>query len=584
MRTRRPGILVAAALVVATLVFTWPLAARLGSHLAGPPGDNYVFGWNLWWLGEALWGEHGSPFHTPLLLHPQGADLAYHTTTLLGTLPGSLLSQFLPLPAAFNLVVLGCFLFAGATTYVLARRVLRRAESEGRAATGLALFAALAYTLAPFHFAHFGHLNILNIGVVPLAAWAALNLWERRTPRAAIALGSALGLCTLADGYFALMAVLLAGSILLLCGWRSLEGLRSLRVGTGLRLAATTAAFFLVVSAPVLVPMLLYGSAGLEDVQAGGNNVFVADPVAYILPSPFHPMWGRAVMPAYARLTGNLAENVVFPTFTVLALVLLGWRRRRHEEERRTAEFRLWIAVAAIFVVLSFGPFLHLLGRDHIQVGGDTFLRLPLPKVLLDAVPLLAGARAASRFAAVGQLALVLAATLGLSALVGGRSMGRTTGVVAIAMATCLFECFPGSVPTTPIDAPASYERLAAALRAGAPRGALLEIPPVHAGDKVNQYRQSVHGLPLLGGRLARIRSDAYDPLHRDPFLDRTLDNTPWRMHDALLSLDGLDSLGVEYVMLHRRHAQHEAIERVLERNFEPMHESGEAILLQRRR
>ena len=73
----------------------------------------------------------------------------------------------------------------------------------------------------------------------------------------------------------------------------------------------------------------------------------------------------------------------------------------------------------------------------------------------------------------------------------------------------------------------------------------------MHGGDKVYQLYQTVHGLPLLGGRLARGPRHAYDRLHRDPFIDRTISRDPWRANDGLLSLDGLDSLGVDYVMLH---------------------------------
>ena len=578
MRPRRTSILVAAVLVASTLVFTWPLAARLGTHLAGPPGDNSIFAWNVWWFGEALWHEHRSPFYTPLLLHPRGADLAYHTTTLLGTVPGSVLARFLPLPVAFNLVVLGCFVFAGAAAYGLARHVLRRAGVEGPRAAGLGLFAALAYTFAPFHWAHLGHLNILNVGVVPLAAWAALRFAPRPTLRNSAALGAALGLCALADGYFVLIAGLLVIALLVFEG-------RTWQLRSVARPLAASTIVFLIVSSPVLVPMLRYGSAGLEDVQAGGANEYVADPFSYVLPSPFHPLWGKAVLPVYARLSGNTAENVVFPTFTVWVLALVAWRRRHRLAAPWGAEVRLWAVIALAFVILSFGPFLHLLGRDRIDIGDGTFLRLPLPKVLLDAVPLLSGARAAGRFAAAGQLALVLAAMLGLATLVRGRKTPRATvGAVAFAVAACLFECFPSSAPTTRVEHSAAYEQLAAAIRAGAPRGALLEVPPVHANDKATQFQQTVHGLPLLGGRLARIRRDAYDHLHRDPFLHRTLDNEPWQPYDALLSLAGLDSLGVEYVMLHRAHATHEAIGRVLARNFETMHESEDAILMRRRR
>jgi len=113
--------------------------------------------------------------------------------------------------------------------------------------------------------------------------------------------------------------------------------------------------------------------------------------------------------------------------------------------------------------------------------------------------------------------------------------------------------------------------------------GALLEVPPVHAGDKVYQLYQTVHGRPLLGGRLARVPSHAYDRLHRDPFLDRLQSREPWGMHEGQLSLAGLDSLGVDYVMLHRGLTANPALTRLLAARFEPLATSGDAQLWRRR-
>jgi hypothetical protein len=199
----------------ATLAFLWPIPARLGREIAGPMGDNLIFYWNVWWFREALWRRHVSPFHTPMLFHPQGADLAYHTTALLATVPASFLALFLPLPVAFNLVFIGCFLFAALAMYGLATHVLRRVGSGGPGAGILAFFAAMAYAFAPFHVAHIGHLNIVNVGVVPFATWMFLRFWEARTVRRALACGAALGLCALADGYHVLAVLLL----LPLLGW-----------------------------------------------------------------------------------------------------------------------------------------------------------------------------------------------------------------------------------------------------------------------------------------------------------------------------------------------------------------------------
>ena len=615
--SRVAGVLV---LLVATVGFCWPLPARLATHLAGAPDDNYVFAWNLWWFREARWHAAGPPFHTPMLMHPAGADLAYHATTLLNTVPGSALALFLPLPVAFNLLVMANFLLAALAMRALTAQVLRGAGTAPGAVAPLALFAAVAWGFAPFHVAHVGHLNILSIWPLPVAALALLRALEKRTWRWAAMVGAALGVCALADAYHLLAAALMLPCLAAFHPWTSSrdagvspggesgtqEGppdARALSAAAGAAAwSAARAGFclgialgaFALVASPVLLPVLRYGSRGLEDVRAGGADVYVADLLSWLLPSPLHPLWGSALRPAYARFTGNLAENIVFPTFAVWVLACLGLRRAG-------SPARAWFAVAGVFILLSLGPFLHVAGRGALEVRPGMFLRLPLPKLLLDELPLLAGARAAGRFAAVAQMGLVLAATLELGRRAYGAARGQEPGrsaaartapamaatrrrvLVPAVLGLVLFECLAWPMPTTRVEIPSAYRALALEARASGRRGALLEIPPVHAGDKAYQLYQTVHGVPLLGGRLARVRRDAYDALHRDPFIARTLDNAPWRAHDGLLALDGLDSLRVEYVALHDAHRPSADIEKVLGRRFEPL-AAGDGVRILRRR
>jgi hypothetical protein len=540
-------------LTAASVAFTWPLVTRLGTHLAGGPGDNLIFYWNLWWFRTALFEAGRSPFTTTLLFHPDGASLAYHTTTLLNTVPGAGLGRLIPLPVVYNLLVIASFVLAGLATWGLAMHVLRAAHGGLRPGDrAAALFAAVAYAFAPFHAAHLGHLNILTIWPLPLAAWAALRAaGAPRSPARAALLGGAVALCGLADPYWLVAGLVLVP--LVLCVGRQAGAARPSAAALGAGLAA-----FAVLVLPLVVPALQYGTRGLEDVRAGGADEFVADLVAWVLPSPLHPLWGDAMRGAYAPLTGNLAEQVVFPTFTVWILALLAWRRR-------VPGARPWLVVAIVFAVLALGPALHVAGRDGIPLESARRmeLRLPLPKLLLDQLPLVSGARAASRFAAGAQLGLVLAAALALSARAGRRGRLVALGLVG-------FECLMRPLPTTPVDIPPAYRVLRQAAAREAAPGALLEIPPAHAADKVYQLYQTHHGLPILGGRLARGPRASFERLHADPFLARLFEREPLRAQDGLVTLDGLDSLGVRWVVLHDDvDPRSAAIARVLACRFE---------------
>jgi hypothetical protein len=554
-------------------VFSWPLVPRLATHLAGGSGDTWLLYWNIWWFRQALFHEHAWPFYTRLLMHPDGVSLALSPPTLLNTIPGALLGLALPLTVAYNLLVFANLVLAAVAMHVLALRVVQPVVGEDkRLATAVAGFAGLAYALSPFHIAHLSHLNIFTIWVLPAVAWCVLRWCEMPSRWRAVQVGAMLGCCGLADPYTLVQGMPLALFVWLLqrpVAWRR-PRLSDLTVVAGA---------FLFVLLPLIVPVLQYGRRAFAEVAAaGGANEYVADALSYVLPSPLHPLWGAAMLRAYEPLSGNVSESLVFPTYTVLVLAFIAWRSRRVEARR-------WGILAGIFVLLSLGPFLHMGGESAVLVeaGPVAALRLPLPKLLLDQLPILSGARASGRFAASGQLALVLVAALGLAHAVQNRRLRRV--VLGSAYAAMMFECLVVPLPMTEAVIPEAYHVLRREVERTGERGALLEIPPVHRDDKIYTFYQSAHGLPILSGRLARGPRGAYDRLHRDPFLARLRDPTPLVLPDGLLALDGLDSLDVRYIMVHGRYdSRAPAIVRVLEREFERIPTPPDGPQLLRRR
>ena len=60
-----------------TVAMTWPVAARLNTHLVGDGDDMWVHYWNNWWIKRVL-RQGGNVYHTDLLFHPTGVSLLYH--------------------------------------------------------------------------------------------------------------------------------------------------------------------------------------------------------------------------------------------------------------------------------------------------------------------------------------------------------------------------------------------------------------------------------------------------------------------------------------------------------------------------
>src|SRR5690554_1294054 len=67
---------------VLTLALSWPLAARLTTHVPGIAQwafDESTFLWNVWYFKHALVDQLSSPLHSELIWYPLGIDLILYT-------------------------------------------------------------------------------------------------------------------------------------------------------------------------------------------------------------------------------------------------------------------------------------------------------------------------------------------------------------------------------------------------------------------------------------------------------------------------------------------------------------------------
>ena len=92
----------AAGFAALAILWSWPLAAHLSTHLPGSGiGDNALFLWNFWWMRTAR-ATGASFWYTPYLFAPLGADLVLHTNTALPAWIGATALGRYPLAAALT--------------------------------------------------------------------------------------------------------------------------------------------------------------------------------------------------------------------------------------------------------------------------------------------------------------------------------------------------------------------------------------------------------------------------------------------------------------------------------------------------
>jgi hypothetical protein len=290
----------------------------------------------------------------------------------------------------------------------------------------------------------------------------------------------------------------------------------------------------------------------------GGAESYSADLLSWVTPPGYHRIWGRTFAHLNATVTGG--ERMTFPGFAVLALAGLGavlvWRRAR-----------LWVALAAGFAVLSFGPWLHVDGHTGHRFGYLGFrFSLPLPYLVFHRVPILNGVRVPGRFGIMAVLALDVLAGLALARL--GRGRRHLTGwLAAAAFAITMVEFLPpaGVQALVPAKLPAAY----AAITADRTARAVLEIPlqwrdgfgvtgdghPLR-DDTLFVYFAARHHHPLVNGFVARIptprlRALSSIPLYREVLrLQGDLGDQaqPAGSFDAA----ALRRLGIGFVVYHR--------------------------------
>jgi hypothetical protein len=372
----RPAVrhaLVVLGFAVLTFLLTLPIGLRLSTEVPGG-GDAWQHVWNLWWVKEALLSYHTNPYHTDLLFYPEGANLYFHTLVLTAGLIGIPLQLLgLDLITTYNLILLLSFVIGGYGAYLLCRYLTRNDWAS--------FVGGMVFAFAPYHMAHlFGHMNLASLQWMPFYVLLLLKAADapgggrrelRRGVLYAVGAGALLALNAYTEWLYAIFLVMLTG---VLVAWRVLlpserHAARESRLGwgeAGLRLALLVGTF-IVLTAPVLFPMLEEARKGYAQQPPNEVLFYSADLVSALLPSELHPVWGEAVermvqhIPPYLPLK-NSSERVLTLGFLALALGAFAVFRLRRERY-----VRFWAFTGVLMWLLSLGPVLQVLGRTEFH-------------------------------------------------------------------------------------------------------------------------------------------------------------------------------------------------------------------------
>ena len=392
---------IVAALLVVTVVLTWPLALQLHRSLPGDYGDPLFVSWVMAWVNGQLTALTLDGFWNANIFFPERTTLAFSEHFVAQSVMVWPVYAMTGNPIlSYNIAFLLTFVLTGLGTFLLTR-----------ALTGSAVAASLAAFVAAFNeyrlVYEVAHLHTLSIHFLPFALYALHRYFH--TDRRRYLVGAAVSLVGLnlsSIYYMAYCAPLVA--LFALVELVRLGRWRTARVWLELWAAA---AFVLVATSPFLLPYM--------DVQQRlGVSRSLAEVIGY-----------SATLDHYRLALPGLAPALALAAVAVVAA--LADRPSR------------WITAAMLsFVALSFW-----LSLGPVPQGGGQALGWPgLYGVFHDYVPGYSGLRVPARFAMLFFVFLAVLAALGVAAIERGwRAAGVVVSIAVIAV--ILVQAKPATFP-----------------------------------------------------------------------------------------------------------------------------------------
>jgi hypothetical protein len=366
----------------AALVMLWPLPSQAGSSVQDL-GDPLYQIWVMRWAQHQiiadprhLWdGNTGYPFSDSLLFSEPSLS------TALIAWPLRLISGNDVL--AYNLMLIGTYVAVGLGVALLIW------EITGVAGAGM--LSGFAAAFVPYRYGHLSHLNLLSYGWTPLALWAIVRFFRRRKAGDALLAAIFLVIQVLASDTVALMAGLLAGSMIAMLLWTERKRLTpKLLAGVVVMLGIPVLAELPIALARVRVDRMYDFHRDLFTVEQMSATL-----QSYMSINPGNRLW-QDILP-------HVYPNPLFPglivTLGALAGLIFAWR----SWPRWTIYFTL---VALVGITLSLGPTTH--------VGGNSY-HLPY-ELLYRFVPGFTAMRDAARFGMLALLGIEMLAGLGFAA------------------------------------------------------------------------------------------------------------------------------------------------------------------------
>lgn len=477
-----------------TLIVTYPLIVQLTSHIQYCC-DTWMYYWYMWWTKEALVSPHFDQFYTNFLYYPIGARLSFEA--LYNSIVGAALWPIFGGVLSFNLLFLSSYVLGAAGAYLLVLRL------TGDRKAGIV--AGVIFVFSPVRNQYIQFPNISIIQWIPFLALWGIKMVDEPSIRKGVVTGAFFLLVVLSSGYFAVSSVFMLGVIFL---WNIRKTLSPVFARAFGAFAVTS-----------LVLVLPFVHAALRDAVSDSFSYyalenrqlapqFAADVFSFVVPPVSNPLYAEYVSHIYGHFKTHFTEWESYLGVITVALMLLGTFKFQF---RNTG---LWLVMFFLFVIISLGPYLQVMGKEFQDVR--------LPFFYLRELPVIESMRSSKRFLVTAMLAASVIAGFGAHYLLTQRIfsrefMGRWLGVGVMGLLVGLILMDYWGWPRTMVTSDASYPIFLEKMAREDGDIVVLSIP---IGDSIAMYHQTIHGKRMVGGYIERASPAAMERVNQNRFLN----------------------------------------------------------------
>ncbi|MGI0090253.1 MAG: hypothetical protein ACREBS_00960 [Nitrososphaerales archaeon] len=539
--------------ILATILFTWPLAQNFTTFVNGNQMDVFH---ELWYLRLGSTAPFGPffLFSTSSSYYPTGVPLYFQVISPFNTLVFGVLARFFGEIVAYNLLYMFTFYFGAYATYVLVYYLTNNKYG--------AFFAGLAFAFAPIHTGQgLAHLNIMSSEFIPLFLYFLIRMAREVSMWNPVYSAIALILNAMCDLHMLLIctAILIVFVAYYLFAQRRMILNRPFIKRLGIMIVLSGLLGFIVYFQTAYGLLFVPKSIGSTSSIVEFLSAKSADIYSFFLPPSGNPFF-RSYTAQYYNL---IYPNSALPTspldaylgVSVVTMAIVGIIAYRHKRE-----IYLWLILAVVGFLLALGPYVHVEG-----------VVTPIPALwayLYYLVPIFNSFRAPYRFDYITALGLAILAGYGISTIMSKIDERRRKRTNGIALATlkllvmfllCLVlvaEFLTIPYPEFYGPVPNFYQTLA-----NDPSNFTVLEVPTQARWSLYLYYESAYNAPLINGNVPRIPRYPQSFLEATPFINELGHYRPGRASQDIINGTPsaialapyiLAQYNIRYVILHK--------------------------------